>query len=211
MILFAIGSGVVAGMAAAPHTLIIFVLCCYAPPAFWLLLTLAPIPRAFPKSFRVMLSGAKYLPMSARRLFATLRVTAENAPFYLVKGKWKSPAPIPPNERLDPWLEGALQQFQKAGQQQVMRGPWAGFWEQWLIAEALRRWPEATQRLAPPLQNAMASWPISISIRLILSGSEESHPTSKHSFAQPDWEAEMPSWFADYVRQNWAQGGDDHV
>lgn len=39
MILFAIGSGAVAGMAAAPHTLIIFILCCYGPPAFWLIAT----------------------------------------------------------------------------------------------------------------------------------------------------------------------------
>jgi PAS domain S-box-containing protein len=39
MILFAIGSGAVAGMAATPHTLIIFILCCYGPPAFWLIAT----------------------------------------------------------------------------------------------------------------------------------------------------------------------------
>ena len=38
-----------------------------------------------------MLSGAKHLLMSARRLFATLRATVENVPLYLVKGKWKSP------------------------------------------------------------------------------------------------------------------------
>lgn len=37
MILFAIGSGAVVGLAAAPNTFILFILCCYGPPAFWLI------------------------------------------------------------------------------------------------------------------------------------------------------------------------------
>ena len=37
MILFAIGSGAVVSLAAVPNTLIIFVLSCYGPPAFWLI------------------------------------------------------------------------------------------------------------------------------------------------------------------------------
>lgn len=39
MILFAIGSAAVVGLAAVPNTLILFVLCCYGPPAFWLIAT----------------------------------------------------------------------------------------------------------------------------------------------------------------------------
>ncbi len=37
MVLFAIGSAAEVGMAAVPTTLIIFILCSYAPPAFWLI------------------------------------------------------------------------------------------------------------------------------------------------------------------------------
>jgi PAS domain S-box-containing protein len=37
MILFAIGSSAVVGLAAVPNTFIIFILCCYGPPAFWLI------------------------------------------------------------------------------------------------------------------------------------------------------------------------------
>ena len=37
MILFAIGSSAVVGLAAVPNTFIIFILCCYGPTAFWLI------------------------------------------------------------------------------------------------------------------------------------------------------------------------------
>jgi len=37
MVLFAIGSAAVVGLAAVPNTFTIFILCCYGPPAFWLI------------------------------------------------------------------------------------------------------------------------------------------------------------------------------
>ena len=88
----------------------------------------------------------------------------------------------------------ATERLRREGQRQVLVEHWAGFWDQWLIAQALRQWPEACGRLDTPLRDALRALPILTETgETRPAGSPREHPPL--DLAAPDWRNHLPSWF----------------
>ena len=111
-----------------------------------------------------------------------------------------APLSVGPRRAPAEWLQ--LQQL--SGQWAAGPG-WAGFWEQWLVLLALRRWPRTLTRIGPPLQAPLRAWPLARLMRASLMAAEldPAERTAAHAWAVADWDTQVPGWFSAYVRQDW--------
>jgi hypothetical protein len=83
-----------------------------------------------------------------------------------------------------------------AAKQVVAQAAWAGFWDQWLLLEAIELWSGALQRVDKNLAAALRRLPLADEMQrrgfvTMDSAANDAGP----QLAAPRWEAEMPDWF----------------
>lgn len=104
------------------------------------------------------------------------------------------PTPWPPLPRRRVIIAG-LRRLQAIGTRITLAPGWAGCWDQWIITEALRLWPNASeQAVAAPLRSALAALPIHHHLGNALSA----EPAA--ALAAPGWEQQLPPWLGDLAR-----------
>lgn len=94
----------------------------------------------------------------------------------------------------------AIKRLQNEGQRQALATGWAGFWDQWILSEALRHWPDAFNKLDSQLCDALLALPllaITSPAALLQSYSERKDKASQPpvKLAAPNWKKDMPGWF----------------
>jgi hypothetical protein len=111
--------------------------------------------------------------------------------------------PVATGPQLDPAVMTGIQRLQAVARGIVERGQWAGFWDQWLVAEALLRWPGQVSELSDSLRAALDAWPLIGAARHILVG-EGAALDADAALVRPGWQRGIPDWFGVYVRWQWA-------
>lgn len=129
-----------------------------SPQTIWLLLALAAPHRIAPR------------PSWLRRLMAEARA----ALVALRARRWPWP-----RRRDDSELASAM--FVELGRRHGLVPGWAGVWDQWLLLQAVRRWPGDD---AGPVRAAIAALPLAGPPR-----------PGGLSLARPHWSNECPAWF----------------
>lgn len=104
------------------------------------------------------------------------------------------PAPWPPLPRRR-LIRAGLQRLQALGARIALAPGWAGCWDQWVLAEALRLWPSAQQGAASaPLRSALATLPI----HHYLGQAPSAEPAA--ALAAPGWDQQLPPWLGQLAR-----------
>lgn len=67
---------------------------------------------------------------------------------------------------------------------------WAGFWDQWVLSEAMRLWPKAAAGVEPALRDALAALPI----HQRLGDPPAPADLKTVTLAAPGWERQIPPW-----------------
>lgn len=85
------------------------------------------------------------------------------------------------------------------GEQALATGGWAGFWDQWVISEALRHWPDALKPLDVQLHNALTSMPLlaTTSPEMTAQRNGKKGKTKSILLAASNWKEGIPPWFFD--------------
>jgi hypothetical protein len=98
----------------------------------------------------------------------------------------------------------AVRRLQDAGKRQALEAShWAGFWDQWIISEALHRWPDPPRPLDIELRDALLALPLltitSPETQVRQEGQFRGKPEIRR-LAALRWKQEMPEWFPDLCR-----------
>jgi len=107
----------------------------------------------------------------------------------------------------------AVRRLQGTGQRQALESPgWAGFWDQWVISEALQRWPGALKSLDAELRDALLALPlltITSPETLAQQDKKRKSKTETRQLAVLNWKKEMPEWFPDLGKTSESMNGDE--
>lgn len=161
-----------------------------------------PTPTLSPNTFWILLALAAAQPPAKRAKRRRWPIFSRIADI-LSRFRWWNALKrllASPEQRL---IRRATERLQNEAQQQSLDHNWAGFWDQWIISETLQQWPNALQKLDPPLRNALTALPL-----LNITSPPASQDTDKESAEQSgmvlatrEWEEELPGWFESLCRQ----------
>jgi hypothetical protein len=94
------------------------------------------------------------------------------------------------------------QQLAHIAKTEVLQSGWAGFWEQWIVAEMLTG-SVPLHTLDTEVRRGLATLPILLQQppyrQLATSLASATGKTASVSLAQPNWEAKMPRWFTQSI------------
>lgn len=110
-------------------------------------------------------------------------------------------------------IRRAVRRLRNRGKQEALETTgWAGFWDQWIVSEALQHWPSALKSLDAELRDALLTLPllnITSPVTLAQPGKKRKSRTETRQFAAPDWEKEMPEWFPALCKNPESKNGDE--
>jgi len=91
-------------------------------------------------------------------------------------------------------LEGVAM-MRAVAEAQVLKSPWARVWDQWIIMEAIRVWPDARYELGPHLSRAVMTLPLK---NRLSPGDQVStsgmHDRAAADIVHSDWDRDLPDW-----------------
>ena len=90
-------------------------------------------------------------------------------------------------------LENALKQLAATGQHLAQSESWAGFWEQWLIGEAMHQWSGGLALLDKDLLQQLKTFSVGLP-------PDWEAQESQSRLSRADWQTSKPNWFGKYLQ-----------